>query len=646
MHSSFDGTALKLNYTMNYLGVEDLSKMYVDKVLFENITFYIDKGQKVAFIAQNGTGKSTLLKILAGKEKPDSGSVYLRQEIITGYLDQEPEFQSGHSILDALFDSDKPAIKAIKGYEASLNHPEDTDRMQQAMSLMDSSQAWDYEVKAKQILGVFNIHDLEQPVDVLSGGQRKRLALAKMLIDEPDFVIMDEPTNHLDLQMIEWLEQYLSRSNMTIFMVTHDRYFLDNICNEILELDGGELHKYKGTYGYYLEKKAEREANLAANVEKAKNLYRKELDWMRRMPQGRGTKAKSRIDSFYDLKDKAHTKLDKEQVQLHVKMNRLGGKVLELHHVTKGYGGKNLIEDLNYKFREGERVGIVGRNGAGKSTLLNMIMQLEEPDGGKIVIGDTVVMGYYSQEGMQLREDKRVIEIVKEVAEFIPIEKGKTISASAFLERFLFPPEQQYTPVSKLSGGEKRRLYLMTILMKNPNFLILDEPTNDLDILTLNVLEDFLESYKGCLLMVSHDRHFMDKLCDHLFVFEGDGVIKDFNGTYSDYRASQEALEQERRQRTAPKAETTTVTDKAGKAKKKLSYNEQRELQQLGPEIEQLEAKKDQLTNSMSDGSLQGDEIVEVGEQLARVISELDTKTERWMELAELAESFGQTDLI
>ncbi len=631
---------------MNYLAVEGLSKWYSDKVLFEDITFYIYKGQKVAFIAQNGTGKSTLLKTLVGKDKPDAGSVYLRQEIITGYLDQEPEFKVGQNVLDALFDSDKPAIKALKAYEACLKHPEDEEGMQEAMALMDSSQAWDYEVRARQILGVFNIHNLEQMVQTLSGGQRKRLALAKMLIDEPDFLIMDEPTNHLDLEMIEWLEQYLSRSNMTIFMVTHDRYFLDNICTEILELDNGELYKYKGNYGYYLEKKAEREANLAANVDKARNLFRKELDWMRRMPQGRGTKAKSRIDAFYDLKDKAHTKLNEEKVQLHVKMNRLGGKVLELHHVVKGYDGRVLIDDLSYKFREGERVGIVGRNGAGKSTLLNLIMNLEQPDGGKIVIGDTVVMGYYAQDGMQLREDKRVIEVVKDIAEFIPIEKGKTLSASAFLERFLFPPEQQYTPVSKLSGGEKRRLYLMTVLMKNPNFLILDEPTNDLDIITLNVLEDFLETYQGCLLMVSHDRHFMDRLCDHLFVFEGDSLIKDFNGTYSEYRETRTALEQERRQRTAPKPADAPATPQPPKSKKKLSYNEQRELQQLGTDIETLEAEKNRITASMSDGSLSGEAIVRAGDELAKVINTLDTKTERWMELAELAEAYGQTDLL
>lgn len=637
---------------MNYLAVEGLSKSFVDKMLFEDLTFYIDKGQKVSFVAQNGSGKSSLMKIIMGNDTPDKGSVYLRPEIVTGYLEQDPHFPAGQTVLDAVFDSDSPAIKAIKQYEHYLENPDDMEGMEQAMAQMDATQAWDIEVKAKQILGTFNIHNFDQDVSSLSGGQRKRIALAKVLIDEPDFLIMDEPTNHLDLDMIEWLEQFLTRSNMTIFMVTHDRYFLDNVSSEIMELENSTIYKYKGNYGYYLEKKAEREASLAASVDKAKNLYRTELEWMRRMPQGRGTKAKARIDAFYDTKDKAHTKLDKEQVQLHIKMNRLGGKVLELHHVSKSFGGKNLIEDFSYKFREGERVGVVGKNGAGKSTFLNMLTGKLQPDTGKVVEGKTIVFGYYSQEGMKLDEDKRVIEVVKEIAEFIPIEKGKTISASAFLERFLFTPEQQFTPVSKLSGGEKRRLYLMTVLMKNPNFLILDEPTNDLDIITLNVLEDFLLTYPGCLLIVSHDRHFMDKLTEHIFVLEGEGKIKDYNGTYSEYRYAKQKEEQARKQQEAEaqkqlaKQQPQQVQAKPTGNKKKLSYNEQRELQSLGPEIEELENEKKKLTDAMSSGTMSGDEIVKAGEELAKVVETLDTKSERWMELAELAEQFGQTDLL
>lgn len=640
---------------MNYLSVEGLSKSFVDKMLFEDLTFFVDKGQKVAFIAQNGTGKSSLMRIIMGTDTPNKGSVYLRPEIVTGYLEQDPHFPAGQTVLDAVFDSSSPSIKAIKAYELSLENPEDYDAMEKAMSMMDATQAWDMEVKAKQILGTFNIHNFDQDVSTLSGGQRKRLALTKLLIDEPDFLILDEPTNHLDLDMIEWLENFLSRSNMTIFMVTHDRYFLDNVCTEIMELENSQIYKYKGNYAYYLEKKAEREASLAASVDKAKNLYRTELEWMRRQPQGRGTKAKARIGAFYETQDKAHTKLDKEQVQLHIKMNRLGGKVLELHHVSKSFHDKNLIEDFSYKFREGERVGVVGKNGAGKSTFLNILTGKLQPDTGKVVEGKTIVFGYYSQEGMKLDEDKRVIEVVKDIAEFIPIEKGKTISASAFLERFLFTPEQQYTPVSKLSGGEKRRLYLMTILIKNPNFLILDEPTNDLDIITLNVLEDFLLTYPGCLLIVSHDRHFMDKLTEHNFILEGEGKIKDYNGTYSEYRQAKLKEEQERKQQEAQQrkadqknqaAPTPTAKPEATGSKKKLSYNEQRELQSLATEIETLEAEKKKLSDEMSAGTMSSEEIIKAGEELAKVVETLDTKSERWMELAELAEQFGQSDLL
>ncbi|CAN5242321.1 ABC-F family ATP-binding cassette domain-containing protein [soil metagenome] len=622
---------------MNYLTVENLTKSYTEKVLFENITFYIDKGQKVAFIAQNGTGKTTLLRIIAGLEFPESGTTKIHKDITLGYLGQDPKFKSGETILQAIYDSGKPVMQAIKEYEECMLHPEDGDRMQKAFELMDSTGAWDFEQRAKEILSLLQVGPLDRKVDVLSGGQQKRLALAKVLIDEPDFLILDEPTNHLDLDMIEWLEEYLTRANMTILMVTHDRYFLEHVCNEIMELDRGVIYRSKGNYSWYLEKKAERENSEAAGIGKAQNLMRKELEWMRRQPKARGTKSKSRIDAFYDLRDKANSGVDKDELNLHIKMNRMGGKILEMHHLSKSFGDLKVLEDFSYKFKEGERVGIVGRNGVGKTTFLDMIMNNEQPDSGKVVAGQTIVFGYYSQAGMKFDEGKRVIEIVKDIAEHIPVEKGKTISASQFLERFLFPPEQQYTPVSKLSGGEKRRLYLMTVLMKNPNFLILDEPTNDLDILTLNVLEDFLESYRGCLMMVSHDRHFMDKLVDHLFIFEGGGKVKDFNGNYSHYRAVQDyELEQLREsKRNIAAAKPAAVVQAAPIEKKKLSYKEKQEYEQLEQEIADLEQKKADLTDKLSSGKLSNNDIQNVSSDLTVVIRNIEMKTERWLYLAE-----------
>jgi len=622
---------------MNYLTVENLKKSYTEKILFQDITFYIDKGQKVAFVAQNGTGKTTMLRIIAGLENPEQGVAKIHKDIALGYLGQDPQFKPGDTILDAIFDSTKPVMKAIKEYEESLLHPEDEDRMQNAFAMMDSTQAWDFESRSQTILSLLKVGPMDRKVDVLSGGQVKRLALAKVLIDEPDFLILDEPTNHLDLDMIEWLEEYLSRANMTILMVTHDRYFLESVCNEIMELDRGQIFRSKGNYSKYLEKKAEREFNEAQTIGKAQNLMRKELEWMRRQPKARGTKAKSRVDAFYDLQNVANSEVKKDEMTLNIKMNRLGGKVLELHHLGKSFGDLKILDGFNYKFREGERVGIIGRNGVGKTTFLDMLMGKEQPDSGKVVVGETVVFGYYSQGGMKLPEDKRVIEVVKDIAEFIPVEKGKTISASQFLERFLFPPEQQYTPVSKLSGGEKRRLYLMTILMKNPNFLILDEPTNDLDILTLNVLEDFLQSYRGCLMMVSHDRHFMDKLVDHLFVFEGEGKIKDFNGNYSHWRAVQdlalEELRESKRNVEKPKAEA--VKEVKPEEKKKLSYKEQKEFEDLDAEIPKLEEKKVALSTQLSTGKLSNHQIQEVSTELTELMVVIETKTERWLKLAE-----------
>lgn len=622
---------------MNYLTVENLKKSYTEKVLFEDVTFYIDKGQKVAFVAQNGTGKTTMMRIIAGLETPEAGVAKVHKDISLGYLGQDPQFKAGDTILDAIFDSTKPVMKAIKEYEDCLLHPEDEERMQHAFAQMDATQAWDFESRSQTILSLLKVGPMDRKVEVLSGGQQKRLALAKVLIDEPDFLILDEPTNHLDLDMIEWLEEYLSRANMTILMVTHDRYFLESVCNEIMELDRGVIYRSKGNYSKYLEKKAEREFNEAQTIGKAQNLMRKELEWMRRQPKARGTKAKSRVDAFYDLQKVANSEVKKDELTLNIKMNRLGGKILELHHLGKAFGDLKILNDFSYKFREGERVGIIGRNGVGKTTFLDMLMEKEQPDAGKVVVGETVVFGYYSQAGLKLPEDKRVIDVVKDIAEFIPVEKGKTISASQFLERFLFPPEQQYTPVSKLSGGEKRRLYLMTILMKNPNFLILDEPTNDLDILTLNVLEEFLESYKGCLMMVSHDRHFMDKLVDHLFVFEGEGKIKDFNGNYSHWRAVQDLELEELREskRNLDKPKTEPIKETKPEEKKKLSYKEQKEFEELDAEIPKLEEKKDELSNRLSSGSLTNNQIQEVSNELTALIVKIETKTERWMYLAE-----------
>ncbi|MDX2001296.1 MAG: ABC-F family ATP-binding cassette domain-containing protein [Chitinophagales bacterium] len=621
---------------MNYLTVENLRHSYADRVLLDGVTFYIDKGQKVALVAKNGSGKSTLLRIIAGLEKPEKGTVSINKNIRFSYLSQEPELDENKTITESIFASDTPMMQAIRFYEEAMEDSENQQRMKEAFARMDAANAWDYESKVSQVLGILKIHHLTQAVKYLSGGQKKRIALAKVLLEEPDFLVMDEPTNHLDLDMIEWFEQYLDRANMTLLMVTHDRYFLDSVCNEIIELDKGEVYRFKGDYAYYIEKKAERQESELATIDKAQNLLRKELDWMRRQPKARGTKARARIDAFYDLKEVASKDVKEKELKLSIKMERLGGKILELHHVRKAYGDLKILEDFSYKFREGERVGIVGPNGSGKSTLLNMIMEREQPDGGKIVRGDTIVFGYYSQAGIQLPENKRVIEVIKDIAEYIPLDKGKTLRAESFLERFLFPPEQQYTPVSKLSGGEKRRLYLMTILMKNPNFLILDEPTNDLDIVTLNVLEEFLEGYKGCLLMVSHDRHFMDKLTDHLFVYEGEGIIKDFNGNYTEYKLGKEAQKIQQRQETKERKEEPKPIEEKSE-KKKLSYKEQREYDSLEAEIAQLETQRDELTAQLGNGNLSGQQVQDIGKQLAETIQAIDEKTNRWIELAERA---------
>ncbi len=620
---------------MNYLLTENLSKSYGIKTLFENISFSIDKGQKIALVAKNGTGKTSLLKILIGLDTPDTGTVYLRKEITTSLLEQEPDLNENSTILEAVFHNDTPVMKATRQYEYALEHPENETLMQQAFDAMEQSGAWDFDSKVKTVLAQLNIHHLDQKIKTLSGGQKKRIALAKVLLEEPDFLIMDEPTNHLDLEMIEWLEDYLDRSNMTLLMVTHDRYFLENVCNVILELDKGILYRHKGNYSYYLEKKAAREENEKSNLIKTKNLFRSELEWIRKQPRARGTKAKSRVDAFQEIKQKASKNLEEERLKINIDVQRVGGKILELHNVNKSFGELKIINDFSYKFKDRERVGIVGRNGVGKSTFLHLLTEQAQPDSGKVVKGETIKIGYYTQEGMKLKEDKRVIEVLKDIADFIPLKGGKVLSASQLLETFLFDAESQYTFVSKLSGGEKRRLYLLTVLIANPNFLILDEPTNDLDVLTLQVLEDFLDDFPGCVLIVSHDRYFMDRLSEHLFVFEGNGIISDFNGTYSEYRAIEELKKEEKNVVLKPSKLPEEKPKSVSAEKKKLSYKEQREFENIETEIARLETEKTRLTELLSSSILDNDSLQKTAENLTQIIAEIDAKTDRWVELSE-----------
>jgi ATP-binding cassette subfamily F protein uup len=628
---------------MNLLSVDSISKSYGIRVLFENVSFGIEEGQKVALVARNGAGKSTLLNIITGKDTPDKGKIVINKNIKIGYLEQDPYFPSNVSIQKAIFSSNTPTINAIKEYELAVelsqnNHSEENSlRLEKAIAQMDLLKAWDYEVKIKEVLSKLDIHHLNQNIESLSGGQRKRVALAKLIIDEPQLIIMDEPTNHLDLDMIEWMEGYLQRSDISLLLVTHDRYFLDRVCNEIIELDNQTLYRYKGNYSYFIEKKAEREFNESREIDKARNLMRKELEWIRKMPKARGTKSKSRINAFYDLKEKATKKTHEQELQLNVKMSRIGGKILELKKLYKSYGDKVILKGFDYTFRNGERIGIVGKNGIGKSTFLNILAGIEQPDSGKVNIGETIVLGYYSQKGMQLKDDKRVIEVVKDIGEYIPMGDGSKLSASQLLSLFQFPSEMQYTFVSKLSGGEKKRLYLMTVLMKNPNFLILDEPTNDLDLLTLNTLEDFLLNFKGCVIIVSHDRYFMDKLVDQLFIFEGDGVIKGFTGNYSDYRELERELQLEAKEEKSgnEKLQNEKTLSIAASPKNKLSFKEKFELEQIEKELPQLELLKEELTQQLNSGISDHTKIKEIAEQLAKVTEEIDVKTMRWLELSE-----------
>ncbi|WP_346864022.1 ABC-F family ATP-binding cassette domain-containing protein [uncultured Draconibacterium sp.] len=624
-----------------FLQAENLSKRWGELMLFEDISFTIFEGAKVALIAKNGTGKSTLLNILAGKESPDGGITTLTNDVEVGYFEQIPNLNPAHTVIEEVFETDNEKLKTVKAFELAVAH-NNQEEIASISAKMDELNAWAIEVEIKQILTQLKINFLDQKVAELSGGQQKRLALAKVLINQPDLLILDEPTNHLDLEMIEWLETYLEKTKSTLLMVTHDRYFLDRVCNEIIEMEDNQIYRYQGNYSYFLEKRDERIQMQQATVAKAKNLLRTEIEWMRRMPKARSHKAKYRVDSFQDLKEKASQNLNNDQVELNVKSARLGKKIVELEHISKSFPGVNLIEDFSYKFQRFEKVGIVGKNGTGKSTFLNLITGTLSPDSGTIDIGQTIKFGYYRQEGISFDPKEKVIEAVQKIAEYIHFEDGTKMSATQMLTRFLFPPETQYNFIEKLSGGEQRRLYLCTVLMQNPNFLILDEPTNDLDIMTLNVLEEYLKSFAGCVIVVSHDRFFMDKIVDHLFVFEGEGKVSDFPGNYTVYRNKVEEEEQakakaESKIKAEEKAEAKAKEDKTTvQVKKKLSYKEQREFDELEKEIPELESKKSELEDLMNAGTLPHDELYEKSLELDKVKSLLDEKELRWLELSEL----------
>ena len=626
---------------MNYLSVENLGKNYGERVLFEGLTFGLSQGDKMALIANNGTGKSSMLKIIAGTDISDEGSVTLRNGIRTGYLSQEPNFDNSLTIEKLITHSQTEITKLIKEYEQALinienNHnSHNSNVLEELTAKMDKVNAWDYERRIKQILSKFNINDLSQEVGELSGGQKKRLSLALLLLDEPELLLLDEPTNHLDVEMIEWLEKFLQQQKITLLMVTHDRYFLDRVCNHILELEDGKLFHHTGNYAYFLEKRAEREAIYDTDLSKAGKLMKKELEWMRRSPKARTTKSKARITNFEIIKEKATNKKVKNELNLEIKMSRIGGKILELKKVYKSYDDLKILDGFDYTFKKGERIGIVGKNGVGKSTFLNILTGLEKPNSGKVNIGETIVYGYFSQKGIQLKEDKRVIDSLKEIAEVIIMANGSKVTASQMLTHFMFPPKTQHTFVSKLSGGEKRRLYLLMVLMKNPNFLILDEPTNDLDLLTLNKLEEFLLQFSGCLIIVSHDRYFMDKLTDHLFVFKGGGEIKNEYCSYSEYREKQ-LIEEKENKYQAAKIKEAKIDKKEVKITKKVSFKDKFEYEQLEKDIEQLETNKKTLEEELLQEGLSFQDINQKSEKLGEIIQELDDKTMRWLELDEL----------
>ena len=644
---------------MNLLSVNQLSKSYGDKVLFKNINFGINYGDKVALIAKNGSGKSTLFKILQGQEIADSGEVTFRKELRISFLSQEPSLNENHTILEAIYAGDSEMVKTAIDYTrlVETHYANPTEKTENQLDIltnkMNDLEAWNVETQIMLVCSNLGLTDLTQKVSTLSGGQKKRLALAQVILNEPDLLIMDEPTNHLDVTVIEWLEDYLHSYKKSILLVTHDRYFLDEVCDKIIEIDNFSMHEYKGNFQYYMEKKAERMMIEASELEKAKNLYKRELEWVRKQPRARTVKSKSRVDAFVDVEAKARKKSVDKKIELSVKIERIGSKIIEVHKLQKAFGEKKILEPFSYTFIKGEKIGIVGPNGIGKSTFINMLQGIEPPDAGKVSVGDTIVFGYYSQKGIQVADDKRVIEVVKDIAEFIPLANGTSLSASGLLTRFNFPPDVQYGHVSKLSGGERRRLYLLTVLVRNPNFLILDEPTNDLDIVTLQTLEEFLLEFQGCVLIVSHDRYFLDRLVDHVFAFEGNGIVKDFPGNYSEYRqwkfdteAEQEDLHREQKklantekavvtndEKINSQAPVTSNQTQTSTEKKKLSYKEQKELEGLESELPELEKQKIDIENQLASGLTDANEIEKLSSKFSYITKTIDEKTMRWLEL-------------
>ena len=620
---------------MVYLELTQVSKIYGEKVLFDRVDLQVARNTKVALVAKNGTGKSTLLRVAAGVDLPEGpgSEVYVHKEARLAYLPQEPDFGANATVLDAVYDSDNEIVRAVREYEEALLRTDEPDRLQRALTKMDRLAAWDIEARIKEVLSKLNVDRFDQRIDTLSGGQRKRVALAKLIIDEPDLIIMDEPTNHLDLDMIEWLEEWLQRPNLTLLMVTHDRYFLERVCDRIIELDQGNIYHYTGNYSEFLEKKATREETESAELAKDQKRMKQELEWVRRMPSGRGTKAKSRINAFHELKQKVGSFRQEEELVLEIKGQRLGSKILEAHNISKSYGDRTLVQGFSYKFRRGERAGIVGRNGAGKSTLLHMLTKELEPDTGKVVHGVNTHFGYYTQDGINLKEDMRVIEVVREIAEFIPLEKGQKLTARGLLERFMFNSKQQQVYVRQLSGGERRRLYLLTILMRNPNFLILDEPTNDLDIVTLNVLEDFLVDFPGCVLIVSHDRFFLDKIAQHLFIFEEEGQIRDWNGLYTEYREQRKRELAEQPPAAAPR-DPAPAAPPPPAPEHHLSQDQRKAIRRVEGQLAKLEDRKRALNAEFNDpAALTPERIAELGRELAELNERIEEKEMEWMGL-------------
>ena len=618
---------------MNFLSVENLTKSFGERILFSDVTFGIDQGQKVAIVAKNGSGKTTLLNCLMDKEQYDSGKIVFRKDIQVAFMEQSENLPLNKTIDEVIYDHQSPKLRLIKDYNKAIESG-DEDKLSNLFQELTELDAWDLEAKVNQLLSVFKLEDDSQLINNLSGGQKKRVALIKVLLSEADFLFLDEPTNHLDLDMIEWLESYLSTSKSTILMVTHDRYFLEVVCDTIFELADESLYKYKGNFSYYLEKKAERQEQLQSTIEKARNSFRKELDWIRRQPKARGTKQKARVDAFQDIKKTASQRLDEDELELPVKMERLGSKIVEFHKIGKAFGNLPILNSFSYNVQRKERIGIVGKNGTGKTTFLKMLLGSEPLDKGKIVVGETVVFGHFSQDLIKVNDDFKVIDVVKEVAEFIPLEKGKQLSAAQLLERFLFPRSMHYNFVRKLSGGEKRRLKLLRVLMGNPNFLILDEPTNDLDIFAMAVLEEYLRNFKGCLIVVSHDRYFMDKMVDHLLVFQGGGEVKDILGNYTDFRKNEKEAQKEKKS-VNPIKKTEVKQNSTEQKKTKLSFKEKEEFNRLEQDLEQLEQEKSELSKGLSDESRSNADLYEMGKRLGEVVQQIDQKTDRWMELAE-----------